>query len=96
MISMNAEKGDLSPKNRIDQSTFKTSWKAKNKSAILVLLSSRPALQIRKREIPIKRNKVIQTGENTQLGGLKDGFSRAAYQVGIAGEVNNDPIKPAA
>jgi hypothetical protein len=39
---------------------------------------------------------VIQTGENTQLGGAKDGLFRPAYQVGIDREVNSEPMKPAA
>jgi hypothetical protein len=41
-------------------------------------------------------NRVIQTGANNQLGGLKEGFFRVAYQVGIAGVVKTEPIKPAA
>ncbi len=40
-------------------------------------------------------NRLIHTGENTQLGGLNDGFSREAYHVGIEGVVNRDPTKPA-
>jgi len=38
---------------------------------------------------------VIQTCQNIQFGGLKDGLLRDAYPVGIATVVNNDPTKPA-
>ena len=40
-------------------------------------------------------NRVIHTGEKTQLGGVKDGLVREAYQVGMEGVVNSDPTNPA-
>jgi len=46
-------------------------------------------------DIPINRYSVIQAGANSQFGGVKGGFSRAAYHVGIAGVVNADPMRPA-
>ena len=95
IISMNAKNGDFRPKNITDQHTFKTNCIAKNQRAILAVWSSKVLRHKRKREIPINTNRVIQTGENTQFGGLKDGFSREAYHVGIEGEVNKDPITPA-
>jgi hypothetical protein len=38
--------------------------------------------------------KVIQTGPNTQFGGLKDGFTKELYHVGMAEAVENEPIIP--
>jgi hypothetical protein len=40
-------------------------------------------------------NRVIHTGENNQLGGVKGGFLSAAYQFGMAGVVKTDPTTPA-
>jgi hypothetical protein len=38
---------------------------------------------------------VVQTGAKMQLGGVKDGLARFAYQAGIAGFVKTEPTKPA-
>jgi len=38
---------------------------------------------------------VIQTGPNTELGGVKVGFLSPAYQVAIAGVVKMAPMPPA-
>jgi hypothetical protein len=38
---------------------------------------------------------VIHAGENNQFGGVKDGFLREAYHMGMEGVVNRDPIIPA-
>jgi len=95
MISMKANNGDLSPKNRIDHKMFNMSWAAKRERPTFAILSFMPFFHTRKRDIPISKNKVIQTGENNQLGGVKDGFIRVAYQVGIAGVVNREPMNPA-
>ena len=92
---MNAKDGDFRPKNIPDQLTFRINCMEKNRIAILTFLSSKVWRHKRKREIPINTKRVIQTGENTQFGGLKDGFSRETYHVGIAGDVNKDPINPA-
>jgi hypothetical protein len=40
-------------------------------------------------------NKLIQTGLNIQLGGVKKGFFNAAYHVGMAGAVKRAPKNPA-
>jgi len=40
-------------------------------------------------------NRLIQTGLNIQLGGVKKGFFNVAYQVGMAGVVKREPKKPA-
>jgi len=39
---------------------------------------------------------MLQTGAKIQLGGLKEGLVREAYQVGMAGVVAREPMKPAA
>jgi hypothetical protein len=44
---------------------------------------------------PISKNRVIQTGANTPLGGVKDGFVRVTYQVVTVREVKTEPITPA-
>jgi hypothetical protein len=36
-----------------------------------------------------------QTGPNTQFGGVQEGLTKPAYQVGIEGVVKSDPTKPA-
>jgi hypothetical protein len=63
--------------------------------AVLTFLSSQPFCHTRNNEIPIIIKRDVHTGKKTQLGGAKDGFWSVAYQVGIAGEVKNEPIKPA-
>jgi len=40
--------------------------------------------------------KVVQTGKNTQLGGLNAGWLRLAYQVAMDGVVNNEETYPTA
>lgn len=52
-------------------------------------------VHIRYNEIPINKNKNIQTGANIQFGGLKLGFTRVVYQVDIETILNKDPIPPA-
>jgi len=49
----------------------------------------------RYKEIPINKNKTVQTGAKTQFGGLKKGFSRKKYQLLIAGVVKIEPKTPA-
>jgi len=45
--------------------------------------------------IPISRYRVPHAGANSQFGGVKDGFCKAAYHVGIALIVKIEPITPA-
>lgn len=45
--------------------------------------------------MPMRTNKIVQTGANIQLGGLNDGFIIPANHVGILDVVNNEPTKPA-
>jgi len=39
--------------------------------------------------------RVTHTGAKTHLGGVKKGFFKDTYQVGIAGVVKTDPTIPA-
>ena len=52
--------------------------------------------QIINREIPIKVNRVVQTGAKMKLGGLKDGLLSVTYQVLIAEEVKKPDNPPTA
>lgn len=94
-ISMSPARGDLNPKNITDHKTLRINWTAKMLRAILTLWSLRPLFHTRNAAIPINTNRVIQTGENTQLGGVNDGFSKFAYQVPTEVLVKMDPTKPA-
>ena len=38
--------------------------------------------------------KVVHTGPNKPLGGLNEGFTKAAYHVGISEKVKNPPKAP--
>jgi hypothetical protein len=44
----------------------------------------------------MRKNRLIQTGLNIQLGGLKKGLFNVLYHVGMAGVVKREPKKPAA
>jgi hypothetical protein len=54
-----------------------------------------PLFQTKYKEIPIKKYKIIHTGANNQLGGLKNGLFKVKYHVDTEETVKNDPIKPA-
>ena len=52
-------------------------------------------VQTKYKEIPMSKYSKVHTGPKTQFGGLNDGFTRDAYQVGMEAKVNMDPINPA-
>ena len=62
---------------------------------IAPLFFANPFLIIKNRDIPISVNRVVQTGANSQLGGVKNGFSNVAYHDGMAALVNIEPRIPA-
>jgi hypothetical protein len=93
-MSMSPARGDLRPKNSTDQARLKTNCAPKQPRTTLTLLSARPARHMRKSDIPMSKKSVIHTGENTQLGGVKAGFSSVTYQVGIDGLVKKEPMNP--
>jgi hypothetical protein len=95
-ITMRPAIGDLSPKKATDQKALRINCIMNMIKAILTFGSLNPPRHTRKADIPININSIVQTGANNQFGGLKDGFSRVVYHVGIEALVNIDPIKPVA
>jgi len=95
MISINPAKGDLWAKNKKDQRILSSSCAPKMVKAILTDGWFRPFRQTRNNDTPIRINKAVQTGPNSQFGGLKLGFFSDAYQVGIWGLVKIEPMNPA-
>jgi len=93
-ISTNPRRGDLSPKKATDQRTLRINWTKKKIKAVLNRGWS-CLLQTMNRDIPMSINRLIQTGLNIQLGGVKKGFLNVLYQVGMAGMVKREPRKPA-
>lgn len=87
--------GLSNPKNPIDQKAFRTSCAVKTDNKLCFSLLGAEDTHIRYKEIPIRTYKVVQTGPKTLFGGLKLGFCRPAYHVGMADVVNADPIPPA-
>jgi hypothetical protein len=94
-ISTNAKRGDFKPKNRIDQSTLNISWAAKISKAIFTCGLSKPLLQTRNNDMPIRRKRMVQTGPKIQLGGLKTGLLMVRYHVLTELKVKKEPIIPA-
>ena len=94
MISIKANKGDLRPKNRIDQNIFKTNCIRNMCKAGFTNFLLIPLFQIMPALIPIKIKRIVQTGAKSQFGGLKLGLFKVEYQVEIAGVVKTEPIKP--
>jgi hypothetical protein len=46
--------------------------------------------------MPMSTKRVVHTGANTQLGGLKEGFASPRYQVDTERDVKTEPSRPAA
>ena len=95
MIVITPSNGDCNPKKAIDQKELRTSWMANTTKELCACLWVLRFFNTRYNEIPIKVYNRVQTGAKAQLGGLKKGFSKLAYQVGMLGDVNTAPIKPA-
>jgi len=93
IISMKANKGACKPKNNIDHKKFRNSCTPKIIRAHFKSLF--PEVQTRYKDIPIIKYKMVQTGPNTQLGGLKLGLVKVTYQEETDEAVNNDPKIPA-
>lgn len=83
IISINAINGFFNPKNKNDQSVFKTNWMAKNSNAFLAKGWVSILSQTSAPATAIQIYKAVQTGPKSQLGGLKLGFSIVVYQVSI-------------
>ena len=93
IISTKAAAGDLKPKKKTDQRMLRNNCTPNQTKGTLFFLA--PFTHIKYKEIPIKTNKVIQTGEKIQLGGLKAGLLRLTYQVDTQEVVKKEPITPA-
>src|SRR5581483_6499866 len=90
-ISISAIPGRCSAKNSPDQATFSANWPKNRARANLAPLH--PALrQTSQALVAIRKYRADQTGAKIQLGGLKEGFFRSAYQVLTENEVQMDPI----
>lgn len=94
-ITTSPARGDLKPKKTTDHKALRISWTANTVRAILTCRLFNPLRHTRKADIPMRKNRVIHTGPINQPGGVKDGFLRVAYQVGIDGVVKTEPITPA-
>lgn len=81
LISIKPQKGDFIIKNNTDQSALKTNCTKKNTIAVRLLGVFLSLFHTKKNAKPIKKYKVVQTGANNQLGGLKEGFCKVIYQV---------------
>jgi hypothetical protein len=94
-IMISPFRGDCMPKKTTDQRALTASWAEKTATPCRTARFSSPFCTTRYREIPIRIYSAVQTGPNTQFGGVKNGFWSPAYHVVIAGVVNNEPITPA-
>jgi len=94
-ISISPARGDLNPKNKNDHKALRINCTLKRTKAIRVCFSCQPVRHTRNTAIPIKMYRPIQTGANTQSGGVKNGFLSEAYHTGIAGLVKIEPSQPA-
>src|SRR5208283_4928146 len=91
-ISAKARPGDLSRKNRADHATFSNNCSRNSRIGPPVTPTFR---QTNQAAIAIAMNKIVQTGPNSELGGVQLGLLRPAYHDRSAGVVSNDP-SPAA
>lgn len=83
-------------KNIHDQDAFNASWAKKRPSAHRRSVDTGGRRKIRHTANAISRYSVVQTGPNTQLGGLNDGLTRPAYQGARFGYVVIWPMTDAA
>ena len=95
-ISITAKNGFWSPKKSTDHTMFKNNCTPNAKTAVLFSFFVIPRSQMRKSEIPIRINKVVQTGAKIQFGGLNAGLLIPAYHVLMEGAVKREPNSPAA
>lgn len=93
-ILISPSRGDLNPKKTGDHKKFRPSCIRKNIPAVLIFFFFQPCLQIKKKEVPIKKYKSVQAGPKIQLGGAKNGLLRVEYQVGMAEIVKGTLIIP--
>lgn len=80
IMTINPKNGDFNPKNATDQKILTNNWIMNIITALFIFFLSNSSAVLAKRDqikntaIPIRANKIVQTGAKTQLGGLKDGL----------------------
>jgi len=94
-ITTSPSAGDCSPKKEYDQKTLSPSWTQNITMDSLTSLLLGPVFHTRKSDTAIIRYSAVQTGAKSQLGGVRAGFRRLAYHVGMAGVVKKAPIAAA-
>jgi len=92
-ISTNANVGRCIPKKIIDQRKFRNNC-VENKITKKFLCFFNFFCKIKNNDSAIRKYNVIQTGPNTQGGGLNGAFCKVTYQVGIEGSVKIVPKNP--
>src|SRR5579864_1705243 len=92
-ISTKAGPGDRSRKNTADHATLSNNCSRKSCIGAAVKPTSR---QISQAAIAMAMYKIVQTGPNSQLGGVQLGLLKLAYHGRSAGVVHNDPSPAAA
>jgi hypothetical protein len=55
-----------------------------------------PLIKIKKRDKPINKYRVVQTGAKSQFGGVNLGFTSCEYHIEMDEDVNSAPIAPTA
>lgn len=75
------------PKKTNDHSTFKNSWIANIRIAIRTSFRSKPSLQTKNKDIPIRTYSVLHIGPKAQFGGVHPGLGKETYQVVISFKV---------
>jgi len=87
--------GDRSVKKATFHRTLTTSWAAKKSRAVLAAGFSGYSRQTRKRDTPIRVNRMIQINPMVEPGGVKEGLVRVGYHSARDPDVNAEPIMPA-
>lgn len=87
--------GDRRVKKATFHRTLTTSWAAKKYRAVLAAGFPGTSFQIRKRDMPIRVNRMIQINPMVEPGGVKEGLIRVGYQFATDSAVNAEPMMPA-
>src|SRR3989338_420231 len=95
MISIKEKNKLCKPKNKIDHSKFSPSCTPKITKPILMSLLTFFSTS-KYKETPINKNSTVQTGANSQFGGVNAGFCKPEYHEPIDGKVKIEPTKPTA
>lgn len=93
-ISIKAQSGDFNAKNTIDHQRFSNKESKNHMLALFTACFFLSCLIIPKKANHIKTYNRVQTGPNTQLGGLSKDLSSVKYQVSTEALVKNHPTTP--